>query len=85
MRSIVLFLLLAACADPFGDAQKVDTIEGWETYLATDPSGSDKISADTRLEQLLVERALTSTKLAEYDEVITRFPKSRALANSAST
>lgn len=80
MRSIVLFLLLAACADPFGDAKKVDTIEAWETYLATEPTGSDKLAADTRLEQLLVERALTSTKLSDYDEVITRYPKSRSLA-----
>jgi hypothetical protein len=79
MRTILLCLLLAACADPLGDAQKVDTIEAWEAYLGTDPSGSDRITAETRLEQMLVERALKSTKLEEYDAVITRFPKSRQL------
>ena len=81
MRTILLCFLLAACADPLGDAQKVDTIEAWEAYLGTDPSGSGRITAETRLEQMLVERALKSTKLEEYDAVITRFPKSRQLTN----
>ncbi|MDP2308703.1 MAG: DUF3426 domain-containing protein [Pseudomonadota bacterium] len=80
MRTILLCLLLAACADPLGDAQKVDTIEAWESYLGTDPSGSDRITAETRLEQMLVERALKSSKLDDYDAVLKRFPKSRQTA-----
>lgn len=80
MRSILLCLLLAACADPLGDARKVDTIEGWESYLASNPSGSDRVSGETRLEQMLVERAMKSSKLEDYDAVLNRFPKSRQTA-----
>lgn len=80
MRTLLLCLFLAACADPLGDTQKVDTIEAWEAYLATEPSGSDRITAETRLEQLQVERAMTSTNLGDYDAVIKRFPKTRQMA-----
>jgi hypothetical protein len=77
MRTFLLFLFLAACADPFADAKKVDTVEAWETYLGTDPSGSDRLNAESRLEELLVERANTSGKLEDYDAVLKRFPKTR--------
>ncbi len=80
MRSLVLFLFLAACADPFGDAQKVDTIEAWQAYLATEPSGSDRLTAEVRLEQMLVDKAMKSSKLEDYDVVLKRFPKSRQTA-----
>jgi hypothetical protein len=73
MRTFLLFLFLAACADPFA----VDTVEAWETYLGTDPSGSDRLNAESRLEELLVERANTSGKLEDYDAVLKRFPKTR--------
>lgn len=79
MRTAILFLFLAACADPYGDAQKVDTIEAWEAFLAADPAGSEKLKAEARLEELMVEKALTSTKLEDYDVVLKRFPKSRQL------
>lgn len=77
MRTAILFLFLAACADPFGDAQKIDTIEAWESFLASGPGGSDKLKAEARIEQLLVDKALTSSKLEDYDGVLKRFPNTR--------
>lgn len=77
MRALVLSLLLAGCADPYGDAQKVDTIEAWETFLAGTPSGSEKLGAEKRLEELLVARAEQNKTVADYDAVLTKFPKSR--------
>lgn len=76
-RSIALFLLLSACADPYGDAKAVDTIEAWDKFLAANPTGSDKMKAESRLEQLLVERAEASKTVADYDAVLKRFPDSR--------
>lgn len=76
-RSIALFLLLSACADPYGDAQAVDTIEAWDKFLASNPTGSDKMKAESRLEKLLVDRAEASKTVADYDAVLKRFPDSR--------
>lgn len=77
MRALVLLFLLAGCADPYGDAQKVDTIEAWEGFLAGNPSGSEKLGAEKRLEELLVARAEQSKKVEDYDAVLKKFPKSR--------
>jgi hypothetical protein len=78
MRTLILVLMLAACADPYGDAQKADTIEAWESFVATgNPSASQKLSAEQRLEELLVARAEETKKVEDYDAVLKRFPKSR--------
>lgn len=73
------FLLVAACADPYGDAKKADTIDAYEAFLATDPGGSEKLGAEQRLEELLVTRAEETKAVADFDKVIARFPKSRQI------
>jgi hypothetical protein len=77
MRLLLLVLFLAACDDPFGDTKKVDTIEAWEQFLAGDPSGSEKLAAETRLEELMVEKANSTGKLEDFDAVLKKFPKTR--------
>lgn len=77
LRSFALLFLLAGCSDPYGEAKAVDTIEAWDKFLAADPSGSDRLKAETRLEQLLIERAEASKTVADYDAVLKRFPDSR--------
>jgi hypothetical protein len=81
MRVLSLALLLtvlgAGCADPYGDAKKTDTIEAWEAFLATGPSMSQKLGGEQRLEQLMVEKAKASKAVADYDAVLKRFPNSR--------
>ncbi len=73
----LLFVLLVGCADPFGDAQKADTIEAWNTYLATEPTGTNKMRAEKRLEELLVKKAEESKAIPDYDAVLKRFPGSK--------
>lgn len=80
MRVLALALwlpLLGGCADPYGDAKKADTIEAWEAFLATGPSMSQKLGAEQRLEQLMIEKAKASKALADFDGVLKRFPNSR--------
>ncbi len=71
---LLLTTLLSACADPYGDAKTADTIEAWDAYLATAPTGTNGIQAKTRLEALMVARAESSHALADYDSVLTKFP-----------
>ncbi|MBM4369124.1 MAG: hypothetical protein FJ102_23120 [Deltaproteobacteria bacterium] len=73
----LLLTLLVGCADPFGDAKKADTIEAWTTYLATEPSGTNKMRAEKRLEELLVKKAEESKAIPDYDAVLKRFPGSK--------
>lgn len=76
----MLALLLAAlvgCSDPYEDTKKIDTIEAWETYIATGPSGSRLLGAQDRLEELMIEKARASKALADYDAVLKKFPNSK--------
>jgi len=76
MRSLLLALLVS-CADPYEDTKKVDTIEAWEAYIATGPSGSRLLGAQDRLEELMIEKARASKALADYDAVLKKFPSSK--------
>lgn len=75
----VLLSLLVGCADPLADAQKANTIESWEAYLATNPDGSDKTLAETSLATLLIEKARKDKTPEAYDAVINRFPKHKEI------
>lgn len=78
MRVLLLTLVLAGgCADPFEDTKKVDTIEAWESFLATGPSGSRLLFANDRLEELLTAKAEASDAPPDYDAVLQKFPDSR--------
>lgn len=77
IRFLLPALILLGCADPYGDAKKADTIEAYESYLATDPTGADKLMAETRLEELMVARAEETHAIADYDAVLKKFPSSR--------
>src|SRR4051812_38873034 len=79
MRYLLLLGFLAACSDAYDDTKKVDTIEAWDKFLATNPTGSRLLGAQDRLEELLSTRADSSKKLEDYDVLIKRFPKSRNL------
>ncbi len=75
--TLALVFLFAGCADPYADAQKIDTVEAWESFLGAKPSGADKVKAEMRLERLLVRKAEASKLVADYDAVLKRFPDSR--------
>ena len=67
--------LLASCADPFATAQEQDDIASYEKFLTDNPSSRYKIQAETRLEELYLEKARADKSLASYDEVLKKFPK----------
>lgn len=76
---LLIATLLMGCADPLADAQKANTIEGWEQYLATKPDGTDKMVAEKSLAVLMVEKARQTKTLADYDAVIKRFPNHKEI------
>lgn len=78
MRYLLLFAFLVGCADPFEDTKKVDTIEAWDQYLATSPSGSRQLFAADRLEELMTTKAEASQKPEDFDAILKRFPETRA-------
>jgi hypothetical protein len=78
MRAMLLLaFVLSGCADPFEDTKKLDTIEAWESFLTTAPSGSRKLFAEDRLEELLTAQAEKTNLPADYDKVLQKFPNSR--------
>lgn len=77
MRWLLLVVVLAGCSDPFEDTKKVDTVEAWQKYLDTKPSGSHMLFAQDRLEELMTKQAEASGKPEDYDAVLTQFPTTR--------
>ncbi len=80
MRPALLLLafLFTGCTDPIDEAKTADTIEAWEAYLAKpEATGSNKLTAESRLEELLAAKADSSKLIADYDALIKRFPKAR--------
>lgn len=66
---------LSGCSDGFAEAKEADTIEAYQAYLATNPTGNRAIEADTRLQQLLIERARAVKTVEAYDAYLTAYPK----------
>jgi hypothetical protein len=78
--SVLLILaFLAACADPYADAERLNTVEAWEAYLASDAaSGSKKGLAETKLAVLVAEQARKDNTVAAFDAYLKRWPKGPA-------
>ncbi len=75
-HALALCLFLAACADPFADAEKANTIEAWEGYLASgSASGSEQRIAEAKLSKLIAEKAKVENTVAAYSAYLDRFPK----------
>ena len=77
LTTLFVLVSLVGCADPYGDAKKLDTIEAYEAFLAGSPGGADKLMAGSRLEELMVKRAIDSHAIADYDAALKRFPSTR--------
>lgn len=73
--ALALLLALAACGDPFAAAQKADTIEAYEHYLAENPTGRFHVQARGRLESLYLENARAEKTLEAFDRYLERFPE----------
>ena len=77
LRLAALALILSACSDPYGEAQKVDTITGWEAYIQDNPRSPKKAMAEIRLEELYLTAAREAKSLESYDTYLTKFPKGK--------
>jgi hypothetical protein len=76
MRKLLVLVALLGGCDPFAAAQKADTIEAYEQFLAENPTSPWALQAQSRLETLTLEKARTEHTLAAYDAWLTRFPMS---------
>jgi hypothetical protein len=79
MKILFLALVLSGCADPYADAEKANTVEAWEAFLAGTPSPTEKLKAEVNLEILMQQKAEQSKTIADYDAFIKRFPHSKQL------
>lgn len=75
VRFALMALLIAGCSDPYGDAQKADTITAYETFIRENPKSPKRAMAEMRTEQLYLEKARNEKTLAAYDLYLDNFPK----------
>jgi hypothetical protein len=71
---ILVVLSLAGC-DPFPEVRKVDTIEGYEAYIAEHADSTFVSEARARLEVLYLEKARAERTLEAYDAYTSKFPQ----------
>ena len=76
-RFALLATLVVGCSDPYGEAQKADTIAGWETFIAENPKNPKRSMGQIRLEELYLEAARTSGTLEGYDTYMEKYPKGK--------
>ena len=77
LRLALFSALLVGCADPYSEAQKVDTIAGWEAYITDNPRSPKKAMAEIRLEELYLAGARDAKSLDAYDTYLAKFPKGK--------
>ena len=76
-RFALLATLIVGCSDPYGEAQKTDTIAGWETFITENPKNPKRSMGQIRLEELYLEAARTAGTLEGYDTYMEKYPKGR--------
>jgi hypothetical protein len=75
VRFTLIALLFTGCSDPYGDAQKLDTIAAYRQFVRENPKSPKRTMAEIRLEQLYLEKARNDKSLAAYDIYLDTFPK----------
>ena len=76
-RFALVAALLVGCSDPYGEAQKADTIAAWETFIEENPKNPKRSMGQIRLEELYLEAARTSGTLDGYDTYLAKYPKGK--------
>ncbi len=80
MRSILLTaLLLTGCADEFAEAEKANTIEAWDAYLAQNADSMNGMRAKDALDKLMFEKAKASNVLEDYDAYLAKLPAGKSI------
>ncbi len=76
MLQFLFLSLMPACGPSYYEAQKIDTIEAYETFLTAKPNDSQAYPARMRLQELYLEAARAEKTLEAFDAFIERFPDS---------
>ena len=77
IRLVLTLALITGCSDPFGDAQKADTIAAWTQFVDGNPKSPRLGMGQIRLEQLYLESARSEKTLEHYDTYLKKFPKGK--------
>ena len=77
IRLALITVVALGCSDPYGDAQKADTIAAWESFVDENPRSPKLGMGQIRLEELYLEAARTAKTLDAYDTYLTKFPKGK--------
>jgi hypothetical protein len=80
--SFALSLSTLGCSDPFGEAQRVGTVESYEQFITDNGESSRVFEARMAIEQLMVEAARESQKVEDFDAYFKRFKKNPPSKNT---
>jgi tetratricopeptide (TPR) repeat protein len=67
-------MVLAAGCDNFATVQDADSIDAYETYIAESPNSRFALQAESRLEELYLQKAKEDGTLEAYDTYLTKYP-----------
>lgn len=76
-RLALAAILMTGCSDPYGEAQKADTIVAWEAFIDENPKNPKRSMGQIRLEELYLTAARESGKLEAYDTYLSKYPKGK--------
>ena len=73
--AVALSFSQLACSDPFGDAQRTNTVDAFEQFITENGKSARVFEARMAIERLMVEQARASQKVEDFDAYLTRFKK----------
>lgn len=74
MKWIVwMALSLTACSDPFGDAQKANTVEAYEKFITENAESSRVFEANLAIEKLMTDKARETQDVADFDAYLEKY------------
>lgn len=71
----LLLVVLSGCEGHLQEARRLDSIEGWRTYLREHPDTPDTGLAEQRLEELSFEQASKAHSVLAYKRYLEEFPE----------
>ena len=73
--ALVLSFSQLGCSDPFGDAQRTNTVEAFEQFITENGKSARVFEARMAIERLMVEKARASQNVEDFDAYLNRFKK----------
>lgn len=74
-RLALLLVVFSGCEGHLQEARRLDSIEGWRTYLREHPDTPDTGLAEQRLEELSFEQASKAHSVLAYKRYLEEFPE----------